>query len=138
MDKNKCTFGAPGPLLTGTNELIDYYFIRFLFLSQCDAWGIRAALPWESEQPQYGATQFLFLCAVFSCFRNPPNSDMDYRIFNVHTFLCVRIHSGVGNTDESAQRFDRKKLSQICLVLRAGLEPLVMESIGSRGRCCTK
>ena len=22
-------------------------------------------------------------CWVFSCFRNPPNSDMDYRIFNV-------------------------------------------------------
>ena len=29
---------------------------------------------------------FVFLmCAVFSCFRNPPNSDMDYRIFNVRT-----------------------------------------------------
>ena len=27
-----------------------------------------------------------FLCAVFSCFHNPPNSDMDYRIFNVRTF----------------------------------------------------
>ena len=47
-------------------------------------------------------------CWVFSCFCNPLNSDMDYRIFNVHTwsFLCVRIHTGVGQTEsESAQHF---------------------------------
>ena len=46
-------------------------------------------------------------CWVFSCFRNPPNSDMDYRIFNVRTwsFLCVHIHTGFGHTDESAQHF---------------------------------
>ena len=37
-----------------------------------------------------------FLCAVFSCFRNPPNSDINYRIFNMRTFLCVRIHTGGG------------------------------------------
>ena len=37
---------------------------------------------------------------------------MDYRIFNVHTLLCVRIHTGVGHTDdESAQHFDSKKTS---------------------------
>ena len=45
-------------------------------------------------------------CRVFSCFRNPPNSDMDYRIFNVSTwsFVCLRIHTGVEHTDsESAQ-----------------------------------
>ena len=35
-------------------------------------------------------------CAVFSCFRNPPNSDMEYRIINMRTFLCVRIHTGEG------------------------------------------
>ena len=38
-------------------------------------------------------------CWVFSSFRNPPNSDMDYRIFNVRTwsFSCVRVqytHTG--------------------------------------------
>ena len=54
--------------------------------------------------------QLLFFraCWVFSCFRNAPNSDMDYRIFKVHTwsFLCVCIHTGVGHTDsESAQHF---------------------------------
>ena len=47
---------------------------------------------------------FFLLCGVFSCFSNPPNSDMDYRIFNVRTwsFLYVRIHMGVGHIDESA------------------------------------
>ena len=25
------------------------------------------------------------LCAMFSCFRNPPNTDMDCRVFNVRT-----------------------------------------------------
>ena len=37
-----------------------------------------------------------------------PNSDMVCRIFNMHmwSFLCVLIHTGVGNTDsESAQHF---------------------------------
>ena len=47
------------------------------------------------------------VCWLFSCFHNPPNSDMDYRIFNVCTWsnsVCVRIHTGVGHTDsESAQ-----------------------------------
>ena len=34
-----------------------------------------------------------------SSFRNPLNYDMDYRICNVRTwpFLCVRIHTGVGD-----------------------------------------
>ena len=48
------------------------------------------------------------LCAVFSSFRNPPNTDMNYRIFNVRTFLCVRIHTGVGHSDESAQHLQEK------------------------------
>ena len=41
---------------------------------------------------------WVFSCVQFSCFRNPPNSDMDYRILNVRTFfLCVRIRTGVGH-----------------------------------------
>ena len=58
-----------------------------------------------------------FLCAVFSCFRNPPNSNIDYRIFNVRTFLCVRIiHTRVGHTDnESAQHFDSENSHNFCL-----------------------
>ena len=54
-------------------------------------------------------------------------------IFNVRTFLCVCIHTGMGHTDnESAQHFDSEKLSQIFIVLRAGFQHLVMQSIGSR------
>ena len=72
----------------------------------------------------------VFMCAVFSCFRNPPNYDKDYRIVNVRTFLCVRIHTGVGHTDnESAQHFDSEKLSQFMFVLRTEFEPLFVESI---------
>ena len=33
----------------------------------------------ESCYPTYGA------CWVFLCFNNPPNSDMNHRIFNMHT-----------------------------------------------------
>ena len=50
---------------------------------------------------------------MFSCFHNPPNSDMDYRISNVPTFLCAYTARGVGHTDESAQHFDSEKLSQL-------------------------
>ena len=43
-----------------------------------------------------------------SCFHNPHNSDMDYRLFNVcaWSFSCVHIHTGVGHTEsEAAQHF---------------------------------
>ena len=71
---------------------------------------------------------------MFSCFSNPSNSNIDYRIFNVHMFLCMRIHTGVGHTDiESAQLFDSEKLTIFVIVPRAGFKPLVMESIGYRG-----
>ena len=68
-------------------------------------------------------------CWVFSCFRNPPNSDMDYRIFNVCTrsFSWVRIHTGVELTNsDSARHFDSKKISQFCLVLLTGFEPRIL------------
>ena len=42
----------------------------------------------ESRYPTYGA------CLVFECFRNPPNADMEYGIFNVRTYVnecdCTR------------------------------------------------
>ena len=62
---------------------------------------------------RYPVCLVFFLCAVFSCFRNPPNSDMNYRICIVHTFLCVRIYTGVGHTNESAQHFDSKRLTHL-------------------------
>ena len=41
-------------------------------------------------------TQTLLVHArLFSCFHNPPNSDTDYGIFNVHTrSFCMRKHTG--------------------------------------------
>ena len=58
-------------------------------------------------------------CWVFSCFHNPPNSDMDYRIFNARarSFLCVRIDTGVGHTDSEAAHFDWKTLTNISCAL---------------------
>ena len=76
-------------------------------------------------------------CWVFSCFRNPPSSDMDYRIFNVCTwsFSRVRIHTRVGHTiNQSAQHFDSENSYNVFLVLLAGFEPRVF---GSRVRRST-
>ena len=65
-------------------------------------------------------------CWVFSWFRNPPHSDMDYRIFNVRTWSSVcmhKIHTGVGHTDESAQHFWLRKTLNIfsCALYGAGI-----------------
>ena len=69
-------------------------------------------------------------CWVFSCFCNPPNSDMSYRIFNVLiTLMCAYTHEVIAHrhtelgtpTNESAQHFlTRKKISQMFLVLLDG------------------
>ena len=37
---------------------------------------------------------FFPLCAVILCFRNPPNSDMDCRIFNLIILMCAYTHGG--------------------------------------------
>ena len=75
-----------------------FYFIRFIipfmkfrppYLGKAKA-AVRAVLPSPTSA-----------CWIFSCFRNPQNSNMDYRIFNVRmrSFFCVRIHTGVGHAD---------------------------------------
>ena len=74
-------------------------------------------------------------CWVFLCFCNPPNSDMDYRIFNVHmwSLLCVHIYTqGLGTLTTSRHIFDSEKLSQIVLVLPIGFEPQVFGSLVRR------
>ena len=59
---------------------------------------------------------------------------MDYGIFNVHTFLCVRIHMAVGHTDnESAQHFDSEKLTNFVCAPDGIQTSLPVESIGSQG-----
>ena len=71
-------------------------FDNFIFTMQCTG---------ESELLPI-VVCFPPLCAVCSCFLIPPNSDMDYMIYNVRTFWCVRVHMGVGHTDnESAHHF---------------------------------
>ena len=74
-------------------------------------------IPFEKFRPPYPSkataaaraalSSAISACFIFLCFHNPPNSDMDCRIFNVRTwsFLCVRIHTGIRHTDESAQYF---------------------------------
>ena len=56
---------------------------------------------------------------------NPPNSDMDYRIFNASTwsFLCVHIYTrGLGTLTESAQHFRLRKTLTNVLVLPTQME----------------
>ena len=51
----------------------------------------------EKASSRSTALPSFFPCVqCFSCFHNPPNSDIDYRIFNMRmwSFLCVHIHTG--------------------------------------------
>ena len=79
-------------------------------------------------------------CWVFSCFRNPPNSDMDHRIFNVRrptwSFLCAAcVYTGGLGTPTTSQHniFDSEKLSHFGVLL-TGFEARVF---GSRVRRST-
>ena len=56
----------------------------------------------ESRYPTYGA------CWVFECFRNAPNSDMDYGIFNAHTDVnaCDCTRGCADTVSESALKVD--------------------------------
>ena len=95
---------------------------------------------WLQPRGAKRLAQLLFFsaCWVFSCFRNPPNSDMDYRIFNVRTcsLLCLRIHTRVGHTDTQrvSTTFLTRKNSKKCLLLLTGFKPL---SFGSSVRRST-
>ena len=66
-------------------------------------------------------------CWLLSCFHNPPNSDMDYRSFNVHTYMVVRMraytHWGGWGTPTASQHnlFDSENPT-VFLVLLAGFE----------------
>ena len=56
----------------------------------------------ESRYPTYGA------CWVFQRFRNPPNSDMDYRIFNISTrvYACGCTRGCMDTVKASALKVD--------------------------------
>ena len=69
---------------------------------------------------RYPVVRPLFLYAVFSCFRNPPNSDMDYMIFTVRTHVIIvqreytLIHTGGLHTArESVEHVLTRKNSQV-------------------------
>ena len=85
------------------------YFFFFLHSSVgggsvCDRF-FNSSATWAATFHLLGV-QTTIACWLFFCFHNPPN-----RIFNVRTFLCVRIHTGVEHIDnESAQHFDSEKL----------------------------
>ena len=61
----------------------------------------------ESRYPTYDA------CWVFYCFHNPPNSDMDYRIFNVRTDVnaCDYARGCTYSVSESALKVDFRRKS---------------------------
>ena len=84
------------------SAVLQFDKIMFLVPKQCTGnlgcfpQGKRTAIDIVRRHP------VVFKCAVFLCFCNPLNSDMDYRIFNMRiwSFVCVRIHTEVGHTDE--------------------------------------
>ena len=63
-----------------------FYFNNFIVPMGFLPWGIRAVFPREGQLRQSHATQ----PAVHAgCFHNPPNSYMDYRIFN----MCIDVNA---------------------------------------------
>ena len=63
------------------------------------------------------------------CFRNPPNSDMDYSIFNMHIYMIIlmRAYTHGRHTDSKSAHFWLRK-TQVFLVLLTGFELQVIES----------
>ena len=76
-------------------------------------WEIQVAFPREIQLQQLRYPNY-HACWVCVCFHNPPNSDVDYGIFNVRTdvnaFNCTRGCTDI--VEESALKFDsRRKIS---------------------------
>ena len=70
------------------------------------------------------------LCWVFSCFRNPSNSDTNYRIFPLRAYT----QGGWVHRQRVSITFLTRKNSQFFLVFQKGFEPW---SFGSRVRRST-
>ena len=103
---------------TSAAEHVQAYFYFFFFFNNCivpigiSPVGNSGCLPrgkpaaTQSRYPTYGAC-----CLVFQCLHNPPNSDVDYGIFNVRTKgKCNAIAHGGGDVRthvrESALKVD--------------------------------
>ena len=80
---------------------------------------------------QSASSAIIFQCMLgFLC---PPNSDMDYRIFNVHTLIIlvcafIYIHRSWAHWHRVRTTFLTQKNSQIFLVLLTGFKPLAFGS----------
>ena len=85
------------------HHYLPFYFYFFIFILQfllSLSWNL-GCLTWvRLQQPQEQRYLVLQVHAGSLNYHNPPNSDIDYRIFNVCTwsFLCVRVHTGVAHT----------------------------------------
>ena len=102
---------------------VGFFFFYILYTLLSLSWNsgrlTRVRLHQPHQEQRYPALQVhagSFRVSVIH--RNPPNYDMDFRIFNVRTwsfFLCVRrpLHTGVGHTDESAHFWLRKTLTNL-------------------------
>ena len=113
--------------------MVQFFFkLKFVYTS-LPLSGNSGRLSWvrlQQPQEQCYPVRIKSACWVFSWFYNTPNSEMDYRILNVHTwsFLCVHIHTGVYHADsESAQHFLLGKTHK-CLLCCTGFEPRVLGS----------
>ena len=105
------------PIWTHRVETRLLFLLLLLFLSAvCNcivpmkflAWEIRVAISEESQLRQSPATQPTVHAGCFSVFYNPPNSDMECRIFNVHTDVnvCDCIRGCTDTVRESALKVD--------------------------------
>ena len=68
------------------------------------------------------------MLGLFSCFRNPPNSDTDglhVTWVRDHSYPCVYTRELGTPTASQRNIFDSEQLSQIVLVLLTGFEPWV-------------
>ena len=85
-------------------------------------WETWFAFPGESQLWQSRATQATVHVQVFQCFHNPPNSNMDYRIFNVrtgvNTYDCTQ-----GCTDTRKRVCTESWLWKKNPLLHLGIEP---------------
>ena len=85
-------------------------------------WECRVPFPGERQLRQSRATQ-PSVNAEYLCFRNSPNSDMDYRIFNVHKHVnacdCTRgctdtVRESVLKVDSGRKILRRNGESNLC------------------------
>ena len=114
-------------------QVFGAFVVAFLFLTIVPSgflpWEIQVAFPgesqlwqWQSFYPAYSA------CWTFRCFHNPPNSDMDYKIFKVCT---------VGNACDCTQGCTTNTVRESALKVDSGRKnPLPHQGIKLASAAC--